>query len=87
MTVKLSKQAEDIVLAQLKTGRYSTPEEVVNRMVEDKFLPGAAAHPPAPNEKELVASLIKAVNAPTHPYRPGQFVELAQRVIAEERSA
>ena len=40
-----------------------------------------------PGEAELKSSLLAAVGQPTQPYRKGEFVELARRVIAEERGA
>ena len=43
--------------------------------------------PPSPSETDLKSSLLAAVGKPTRPYRKGEFVELARRVIAEERSA
>jgi hypothetical protein len=79
MTVTLSKRTEEIIQAQLKTGRYSTPDEVINHLIEDP----SAVFPSGPSEAELKASLLAAVNKPTRPYRKGEFVELVQRVIAE----
>ena len=88
MTVTLSKRTEEIVQAQLKTGRYATPDEVVNRLIEQQLSAEAAPEfPPGPGEAELKSSLLAAVNKPTRPYRKGEFVELAQRVIAEDRGA
>jgi Arc/MetJ-type ribon-helix-helix transcriptional regulator len=88
MTVTLSKRTEEIVQAQLKTGRYATPDEVVNRLIEQQLPTEAAPEfPPGPDEAELKSSLLAAVSKPTRPYRKGEFVELAQRVIAEERGA
>ena len=88
MTVTLSKRTEEIVKAQLKTGRYATPDDVVNRLIEEG-LPseGAPELPPSPSEADIKSSLLAAVGKPTRPYRKGEFVELARRVIAEERSA
>ena len=88
MTVTLSKQSEEIVQAQLKTGRYATPDEVVNRLVQER-LPAEAAPglPASPGAVELKSSLLAAVSKPTHPYRKGEFVEMARRVVAEDRSA
>ena len=88
MTVTLSKRTEEIVQAQLKTGRYATPDEVVNRLIEERLSDAASPEfPPGPNAAELKSSLLAAVSKPTRPYRKGEFVELAQRVIAEERGA
>ena len=88
MTVTLTKQSEEIVQAQLKTGRYATPDEVVNRLVQERLpaeaAPGLSAGPGA---AELKSSLLAAVSKPTHPYRKGEFVEMARRVVAEDRSA
>ena len=88
MTVTLSKRTEEIVKAQLKTGRYATPDEVVNRLIEEG-LPseGVPESPASPSEADIKSSLLAAVGKPTRPYRKGEFVELARRVIAEERSA
>ncbi len=88
MTVTLSKRTEEIVKAQLKTGRYATPDDVVNRLIEDQ-LSGELSEelPPSPSEADLKSSLLAAVGKPTRPYQKGEFVELARRVIAEERGA
>ena len=43
--------------------------------------------PPSPSETDIKSSLLAAVGKPTRPYQKGEFVELARRVIAEERSA
>ena len=88
MTVTLSKRTEEIVQAQLKTGRYATPDEVVNRLIEERLSDAASPElPSGPNAAELKSSLLAAVSKPTRPYRKGEFVELAQRVIAEDRGA
>ena len=88
MTVTLSKQNEDIIQAQLKSGRYSTPDEVVNRLIEERLSDeGSPTLPFGPSAGELKSSLLAAVGKPTRPYRNGEFVELARRVIAEDRGA
>ena len=88
MTVTLSKQTEKIVQAQLKTGRYATPDEVVNRLIEERLSDEASPEfPSVPSDAELKSSLLAAVRKPTRLYRKGEFVELAQRVIAEDRGA
>jgi Arc/MetJ-type ribon-helix-helix transcriptional regulator len=84
MTVTLSKRTEAIVQAQLKTGRYATPDEVVNRLIEERLSAEAPEMPAAPSEAELESSLLASASKPTHSYRKGEFVELAQRVIAED---
>ena len=88
MIVTLTKQSEDIIQAQLKSGRYSTPDEVVNRLIEERLSDEASPEfPSGPSAAELKSSLLAAVGKPTRPYRNGEFVELARRVIAEERGA
>jgi len=88
MTVTLTKRTEEIVQAQLKTGRYATPDDVVNHLIENGIPTDALPeYPPVPDSAELKASLLAAVSKPTSPYRKGEFVELAQRVIAEDRGA
>ena len=88
LIVTLSKRTEEIIQAQLKTGRYATPDEVVNRLIE-QHLPAETLpeFPAGPSEMDLKSSLLAAVSKPTRPYQKGEFVELAQRVIAEERGA
>jgi hypothetical protein len=81
MTVTLSKRTEEIVRAQLETGRYATPDEVVNRLIEERLPAGAL--PELPGGTDIKSSLLTAVGKPTRPYRKGEFVELARRVIAE----
>ena len=88
MTVTLTKRTEEIVQAQLKTGRFATPDEVVNRLIEEQLSDEASpTFPSGPSAAKLKSSLLAAVGKPTHPYRKGEFVELARRVIAEERGA
>ena len=88
MTVTLSKLSEEIVQVQLKTGCYATPDEVVNRLLQERLPAGAVPElPSGPNAAELKSSLLAAVSKPVHPYRKGEFVELARRVIAEDRGA
>ena len=88
MTVTLSKRTEEIVQAQLKTGRYATPDEVVNRLIQERLLSESAQElPTGPDAADLKSSLLATVNKPTRAYRKGEFVELAQRVIAEDRGA
>lgn len=88
MTVTLSKRTEEIVQAQLKTGRYATPDEVVNRLIEERLSDEASPEfPSGPSAAELKSSLLAAVSKPTSPYRQGEFVDLAERVIAEDRGA
>ena len=88
MTVTLSKRTEEIVQAQLKTGRYATPDEVVNRLIEERLSDGVSSEfPSGPSHAELKSSLLAAVSKPTLPYWKGEFVELAQRMIAEDRGA
>jgi len=86
MTVTLSKRTEAIVRAQLETGRYSTPDEVVNRLIEEQLSTEASPEPPpGPSDDELKSSLLAAVGKPTQPFRKGEFVELAARAIADDR--
>ena len=88
MTVTLSKRTEEIVRTQLKTGRYASPDEVVNRLIEERLSDGVSpATTSGPSDAELKSSLLAAVVKPTRPYRKGEFVELARRVIAEDRGA
>ncbi len=88
MTVTLSKRTEEIVKAQLKTGRYATPDDVVNRLIEEQISAEVSPElPPGPSETDIKSSLLAAVGKPTRPYQKGEFVELARRVIAEDRSA
>ncbi len=88
MTVTLSKRTEEIVQARLKTGRYATPDEVVNRLIEERLADEALPEfPSGPSGAELESSLLAAVIKSTRPYQKGEFVELARRVIAEDRGA
>ena len=88
MTVTLSKRTEEIVKAQLETGRYATPDDVVNRLIEEQLAAEVSPDLSAsPSEADIKSSLLAAVGKPTRPYRKGELVELARHVIAEERSA
>lgn len=88
MTVTLSKRIEEIVQAQLRTGRFATADEVVNRLIEERLSDEASPeHLSGPTAAELKSSLLTAVSKSTRPYQKGEFVELAQRVIAEDRGA
>ena len=86
MTVTLSKRTEEMVNEQMKTGRFASPDEAVNTLLEER-LSEEQGSPLDLSESELKASLLAAVNKPTRPYRKGEFVELAHRVIAEARGA
>ncbi len=86
MTVTLSSRIEEIIQAQLKTGRYATPDEVVSHLIEKGYCSETLQEiPPALSESELKSSLLQAVSKPTRPFRKGEFVELARRAIAEAR--
>ena len=87
MTVTLSKRTEAIVRAQLETGRYATPDEVINRLIEERLSGETSLElPPGPDETELKSSLLAAVGKPVRPYVKGELVELARRAVAEDRS-
>ena len=43
--------------------------------------------PSSPSNQGIKSSLLTAAGKPTRPYRKGEFVELAQRVVAEDRNA
>lgn len=74
--------------AHLETGRYATPDEVVNRLIEERLSDEASQESPsAARAAELKASLGAAVSKPTRAYRKWEFVERAQRVIADDRGA
>ena len=61
---------------------------MVNRLIEERLSDEAAPESPSgPSAAELKSSLLAAVSKPTQPYRKGEFVELARRVIAEDRGA
>ena len=47
MTVTLSKRTEEIVKAQLETGRYATPDDVVNRLIEEQLAAEVSPDSPA----------------------------------------
>ena len=67
---------------------YATPDDVVNRLIEEQLAAEVSPDSSAsPSEADIKSSLLAAVGKPTRPYRKGEFVELARRVIAEERSA
>jgi Arc/MetJ-type ribon-helix-helix transcriptional regulator len=87
MTVTLSKRNEEIVHEHLKTGRYATADEVVNRLLEEQSSENTLQEtPPSPSSAELKASLLAAVSKPTTPYRKGEFVELARRAAAGKQA-
>ncbi len=88
MIVTLSQRTEAIVRAQLATGRFATPDEVVNSLIEagDQSDSGMETSS-GPDEESLKSSLLTAVHKPTQAYRKGEFVELAERIVAETREA
>ena len=87
MTLTLSKHTEAMVRAQLETGRYATPDEVINRLIEERLSGETSPElPPGPDETELKSSLLGAVGKPVRPYVKGELVELARRAVAEDRS-
>ena len=82
MTVTLSKRTEEIVKTQLKTGRYATPDDVVNRLIEEGVpCEGIPDSPSSQSEADIKTSLLAAVGKPTRPYRKGEFAELAHDLL------
>lgn len=81
MTVTLSSRIAEYAQAQVKMGNFATPDEVVNRLLEDQLDDEAQTF------EEIEASLLEAVREPTVPYREGEFVELIEKIIAERRRA
>ena len=75
MTITIPNELDDFVRAKLHEGGFESPSAVVTATLA------------AWQEEELKSSLLAAVGKPTHPYRKGEFVELARRVIAEDRAA
>lgn len=80
--------AQEIIaeLPKLKPEEFHLVREKVEALAKAKrhsteFAP--TEFPIAPSEAELKSSLLAAVGKPTRPYRNGEFVELARRVIAE----
>ena len=70
MAVSLSKRTEEIVQARLKTGHYATPDEVVNRLIEEGLPTETSLEFPSdPSAVELKCSLLAAVSKPVSPYR------------------
>ena len=85
MTVTLNKRTEAIVRAQLETGRYATPDEVINRLIEERLSGETSPElPSGPDETELKSSLLAAIRKPVRPYVKGELVELARRAVAED---
>lgn len=84
MTVQLSGQAEAYVQELLLDGRYQNAEQVVDllilkRRAHERF--DAEFSPLAPEQFE--GELLKGVRSPHRPWEPGEFRQLAERLIAE----
>jgi Arc/MetJ-type ribon-helix-helix transcriptional regulator len=73
MTVKLSERAEKLVRQQVEAGRYSSPDEAVNRIMEDCFEEADLVDP------AIEAALLEALDSPRHVFVEGELVERAKR--------
>jgi Arc/MetJ-type ribon-helix-helix transcriptional regulator len=83
MTVTLSKNAEAYVAAQMMTGEYASPDDVVNEMVLGSELPACSRTDGTPmNEAELEEELLKAVRGPHGTWRGrAELDEIRARVL------
>ena len=84
MTVNLSVKAEAYVQELMRDGRYGNAEQVVDLLIlkqraDDRY---DAEIPPLTPE-QLEAELLKGVRSPHHPWVPGEFRKLAERLIVE----
>jgi Arc/MetJ-type ribon-helix-helix transcriptional regulator len=84
MTVNLSVKAEAYVQELMRDGRYESAEQVIDSLIlkqraddlhDTKF-------PPLTPE-QIEAELLKGVQSPHRPWEPGEFRELARRLIVE----
>jgi Arc/MetJ-type ribon-helix-helix transcriptional regulator len=74
MTVKLSRRSEEVVAAELQSGRYASADEVIEIALLEQFADGMSYD-------EVEASLLAAVNEPTVPYRAKELKEMVMREI------
>lgn len=75
MTVKLSRRSEELIAAELQSGRYTSADEVIEVALLEQFSPDGMSY------DEVEASLLAAVNEPTVPYRAKELKEMVMREV------
>lgn len=80
MTVKLSERSEQLVAAELKAGRHTSVDEIID------FALQACLADEGMTYDEVVESLRAAVKEPTIPYREDEFVEMVTKAIRERQA-
>jgi hypothetical protein len=82
MTVTLSAATEEYVRAQMETGAFASPEEVIEALVRLK--PPVVCHDRAGKrltQEELEGELLMAVRGPHEPWRGREeLAEMAARI-------
>jgi Arc/MetJ-type ribon-helix-helix transcriptional regulator len=75
MTVEISGRSEELIAAELKSGRYASADEVIEAALLEHFSEGGS------NYDEVEASLLAAVSEPTVPYRAKELKAMVMREI------
>jgi Arc/MetJ-type ribon-helix-helix transcriptional regulator len=82
MNIALTEQSESFVLKKLGAGEFASAEAVVERALDAWQ---AREMFSSIDDDALKKSLLEAVRSPLRPYRPGQFVEMVEKLIAERQ--
>ena len=75
MTIKVSPRSEELIRAELESGRYASAEQIIDVALLEQFSEEGSSY------DEVEASLLKAVREPTVPYRPAELKELVMRAV------
>lgn len=80
MKIALTEHAESFVREKLGKGEFTSAEDVVERALDAWQAREMFADI---DDDALKQSLLEAVRSPQRLYRPGQFVEMVEKMIAE----
>lgn len=87
MNVTLTKEAEGYVCEVMNQLSAGQADEVVNFLILKQRADDAfdLRHPPR-TEDELVGELLRGVRAHHRPWRPGEFRQQGERMVAERKA-
>lgn len=83
MKVELTKELENVVQEQVKTGLYKDAGEVIRNAIRQT----SCGNQPDPyfNSAEIAEKVRHARSGKYHPHRPGEFDRILQKVIAKRK--
>jgi putative addiction module CopG family antidote len=83
MKVALTKELENVVQEQVKSGLYQDAGEVIRNAIRQTY----CGNEPDPylDSAEIAEKIRHARNGKYHPYRAGEFDRLLQKVVAKRK--